>query len=76
MESGQEWILGERNRRAGAEIPGSRSMLTLQEIAETFRVTRSTIHRLLKSNQFRPFVSADTAFSTWKRSTTGVLRAY
>jgi excisionase family DNA binding protein len=55
MESGQEWILGERNRRAGAEIPGSRSMLTLQEIAETFRVTRSTIHRLLKSNQIPAF---------------------
>jgi excisionase family DNA binding protein len=30
-------------------------MLTLHEIAETFRVTRSTIHRLLKSNQIPAF---------------------
>jgi excisionase family DNA binding protein len=51
----QEQIADEKNRRAGAENSASRPMMTLQEIADYLRVTRSTIHRLLKRNQIPAF---------------------
>jgi excisionase family DNA binding protein len=55
MELVQGRIVDERNRRAGAELPASRTVMTLQEIADYLRVTRSTIHRLLKRNQIPAF---------------------
>ena len=55
MELVQERIVDERNRGAGAEIPASRPMMTLQETADYLRVTRSTIHRLLRRNQIQAF---------------------
>ncbi|MGA8056739.1 MAG: helix-turn-helix domain-containing protein [Candidatus Binataceae bacterium] len=55
MELMQERILDEKNRPADAEMPASRRMMTLQEIADYLRVTRSTIHRLLKRNQIPAF---------------------
>jgi excisionase family DNA binding protein len=48
--------VGEENRRAAAAISLSTTMfMTLQEVAEYLRVTRSTIHRLLKRNQIPAF---------------------
>jgi excisionase family DNA binding protein len=47
--------VGEKNRRAAAAIPASRTLMTLQETAGYLRVTRSTIHRLLKRNQIPAF---------------------
>jgi excisionase family DNA binding protein len=55
MELVQEQIADEKNRRAGAESSVSRPIMTLQEIADYLRVTRSTIHRLLKRNQIPAF---------------------
>jgi len=55
MELVQGPIVDERNRRAGAELSASRTMMTLQEVADYLRVTRSTIHRLLKHNQIPAF---------------------
>jgi excisionase family DNA binding protein len=46
---------GGKNRRAAAAIPASKTVMTLQETAEYLRVTRSTIHRLLKRNQIPGF---------------------
>jgi excisionase family DNA binding protein len=40
---------------AGTVLPPSRTMMTLQETADYLRVTRSTIHRLLKRNQIPAF---------------------
>jgi excisionase family DNA binding protein len=47
--------VGGKNRRAAAAIPASRTLMTLQETAGYLRVTRSTIHRLLKRNQIPAF---------------------
>jgi excisionase family DNA binding protein len=55
MELVQDQIADEKNRRAGAESSASRPIMTLQEIADYLRVTRSTIHRLLKRNQIPAF---------------------
>ena len=46
---------GGKNRRPAAAIPASKTVMTLQETAEYLRVTRSTIHRLLKRNQIPGF---------------------
>jgi excisionase family DNA binding protein len=51
----QERIVGEKNLRAAAAIPALRRMMTMQEVAEYLRVTRSTINRLLKRNQIPAF---------------------
>ncbi len=51
----QEEITDKNKRRARAESPASRPMMTLQETADYLRVTRSTIHRLLKRNQIPGF---------------------
>ena len=40
---------------SAAAIPASKTLMTLQETAEYLRVTRSTIHRLLKRNQIPAF---------------------
>lgn len=55
MELVEEQNADEKNRRAGAESSASRPMMTLQEVANYLRVTRSTIHRLLKRNQIPGF---------------------
>ena len=55
MELVEEQNADEKNRRAGAESSASRPMMTLQEVADYLRVTRSTIHRLLKRNQIPGF---------------------
>ena len=47
--------LGGKNRGAAAAIPASKALMTLQETAGYLRVTRSTIHRLLKRNQISAF---------------------
>jgi excisionase family DNA binding protein len=47
--------VGEKHRAADAAVPRSRTVMTLQEIADYLRVTRSTIHRLLKRNQIPAF---------------------
>jgi excisionase family DNA binding protein len=47
--------VGGKNRRAAAAVPASKTLMTLQETAEYLRVTRSTIHRLLKRNQIPAF---------------------
>ena len=52
MQKRQQWIVGEKNRRAAAAIPPSTTMMTLQEVAEYLRVTR---YRLLKRNQIPAF---------------------
>src|SRR5690349_15734630 len=48
-------VKGDKKRRAPAAIPASKTLMTLQETAEYLRVTRSTIHRLLKRNQIPAF---------------------
>ena len=40
---------------ADAAVPMYRTLMTLQEMADYLRVTRSTIHRLLKHNQIPAF---------------------
>jgi excisionase family DNA binding protein len=55
VQKRQEGIVDEKNRRAAAAILPSTTMMTLQEVAEYLRVTRSTIHRLLKRNQISAF---------------------
>jgi excisionase family DNA binding protein len=55
MDLVQWQIADEESRRDGAERPGSSPMMTLQEVADYLRVTRSTIHRLLKRNQIPAF---------------------
>ena len=52
---GQVNAVGEMHRAADAAVPRSRTVMTLQEIADYLRVTRSTIHRLLKRNQIPAF---------------------
>ena len=51
----QLYAVGDKPRRADTVLPPSRTMMTLQETAEYLRVTRSTIHRLLKGNQIPAF---------------------
>ena len=41
--------------RAAAESAAPPTLMTLQEVADYLRVTRSTIHRLLKRNQIPAF---------------------
>jgi excisionase family DNA binding protein len=48
-------MVEKKSRRAEAAIPRSRTVMTLQEIADYLRVTRSTIHRLLKRNEIPAF---------------------
>ena len=55
MQKRKVWIVDEKNRRVAAAILPSTTMMTLQEVAEYLRVTRSTIHRLLKRNQIPGF---------------------
>jgi excisionase family DNA binding protein len=55
VQKRQEWIVDEKNRRAAAAILPSTTLMTLQEVAEYLRVTRSTIHRLLQRNQIPAF---------------------
>ena len=55
VQKRQEWIVGEKNLRPVSTIPALKSMMTMQEVAEYLRVTRSTIHRLLKRNQIPAF---------------------
>jgi excisionase family DNA binding protein len=45
----------EKERRAAAESAAQATLMTLQEVADYLRVTRSTIHRLLKRNQIPAF---------------------
>jgi excisionase family DNA binding protein len=52
---GREYAVGEKTRRADTVLPPSRTVMTLQETADYLRVTRSTIQRLLKSNQIPAF---------------------
>jgi excisionase family DNA binding protein len=51
----QLYAVGDKPRRADTVLPPSRTMMTLQETADYLRVTRSTIHRLLKRNQIPAF---------------------
>ena len=51
----QLYAVGDKPHRADTVLPPSRTMMTLQETAEYLRVTRSTIHRLLKRNQIPAF---------------------
>jgi excisionase family DNA binding protein len=50
----QLYAVGDETRRADTVLP-TRTVMTLQETAEYLRVTRSTIHRLLKRNQIPAF---------------------
>ena len=51
----QRSIADEKKRRAAAESAASGTLMTLQEVADYLRVTRSTIHRILKRNQIPAF---------------------
>jgi excisionase family DNA binding protein len=44
-----------KKRRAAAESAASGRLMTLQEVADYPRVTRATIHRMLKRNQIPTF---------------------
>jgi excisionase family DNA binding protein len=51
---GQLYAVGDKTR--GDPVPPqSKTLMTLQETADYLRVTRSTIHRLLKRNQIPAF---------------------
>jgi excisionase family DNA binding protein len=52
---GRQYAVGDKTRRADTVPPPSTTVMTLQEIADYLRVTRSTIHRLLKRNQIPAF---------------------
>jgi excisionase family DNA binding protein len=54
MELIQGRAVDASKRATGIEVP-ARTVMTLQEIADYLRVTRSTIHRLLKRNQIPAF---------------------
>jgi excisionase family DNA binding protein len=45
----------EKKRRAAAESAAPATLMTLQEVADYLRVTRSTIHRMLKRNEIPAF---------------------
>jgi len=51
----QEQMVQEKSRRVNAAIKRSTTVMTLQEVADYLRVTRSTIHRLLKRNEIPAF---------------------
>jgi excisionase family DNA binding protein len=51
----QRSIADEKKRRAAAESAASGTLMTLQEVADYLRVTRATIHRMLKRNQIPTF---------------------
>lgn len=55
VDRAQERMVDEESRRADAAIPRSKTVMTLQEIADYLRVTRSTIHRLLKRKEIPAF---------------------
>jgi len=42
-------------RRDAAVNPEPKTMMTMEEVADYLRVTRSTIHRLLKRNEIPAF---------------------
>jgi excisionase family DNA binding protein len=44
-----------KKRPAAAESAAPPTLMTLQEVADHLRVTRSTIHRMLKRNQIPAF---------------------
>jgi excisionase family DNA binding protein len=44
-----------KKRRAAAESAAPPTLMTMQEVADYLRVTRSTIHRILKRNQIPAF---------------------
>jgi excisionase family DNA binding protein len=44
-----------KKRRTAAEGGTQGALMTLQEVADYLRVTRSTIHRMLKRNQIPAF---------------------
>jgi excisionase family DNA binding protein len=44
-----------KKHRAAAVNAGPKTMMTLQEVADYLRVTRSTVHRLLKRNEIPAF---------------------
>ena len=52
---GQLYAVGDKTRRGDIVPPQSKTLMTLQETADYLRVTRSTIHRLLKRNQIPAF---------------------
>jgi excisionase family DNA binding protein len=52
---GQLYATGDKIRRGDPVPPQSKTLMTLQETADYLRVTRSTIHRLLKRNQIPAF---------------------
>ena len=51
----QERMAEKKSRRTNAAATRSTTVLTLQEVAQYLRVTRSTIHRLLKRNEIPAF---------------------
>jgi excisionase family DNA binding protein len=53
--SGRLYTAGDKTRGGDAELPESKTLMTLQETAAYLRVTRSTIQRLLKRNQIPAF---------------------
>jgi excisionase family DNA binding protein len=52
---GQLYAVGDKTRRGDNVRPPPKTLMTLQETADYLRVTRSTIHRLLKGNQIPAF---------------------
>jgi excisionase family DNA binding protein len=44
-----------KKRRTAAEGATQETLMTLQEVADYLRVTRSTIHRMLKRNEIPAF---------------------
>jgi excisionase family DNA binding protein len=51
----QEPMAEKKSGRINAAVTRSTTVMTLQEVAEYLRVTRSTIHRLLKRNEIPAF---------------------
>jgi excisionase family DNA binding protein len=54
-ERTQERMADKKFRRTDAAVTRSTTVMTLQEVADYLRVTRSTIHRLLKRNEIPAF---------------------
>ena len=44
-----------KKHRAAAVDPQPKTMMTMQEVADYLRVTRSTVHRLLRRNEIPAF---------------------
>ena len=51
----QKRMADRKSRRTDAAVTRSTTVMTLQEVADYLRVTRSTIHRLLKRNEIPAF---------------------